>query len=119
MKPQSAKAKGRNLQKRVRDAILETFSDLTDRDVRSTSMGAAGVDVTLSAAAVRVFPYSIECKSRGSMAIYSLWNDTVDNLAPDTHPLLVVKQNNSEPLAVVSLTHFMELVHESKKEATK
>ena len=109
MKPQSAKAKGRNLQKRVRDAILEAYPDLTDRDVRSTSMGAGGVDILLSERAIGTFPYSVECKCRASMAIYDLWADTTDNVAPGTHPLLVVKANNKEPLAVVSLQHFMEL----------
>jgi len=44
------------------------------------------------------------------MAVYDLWLDTVDNVADNTHPLLVIKQNHSEPLAVVSLKHFMELV---------
>jgi len=115
MKPASAKNKGRNLQKKVRDVILEAFPDFTNRDVRSTSMGAAGVDVLLSEVAASRFPYSIECKSRARMALYDLWMDTVDNVAPNTNPLLVVKQNNSEPLAVVSLKHFMELAHESKK----
>lgn len=109
MKPQSAKAKGRNLQKRVRDAILEAYPDLTDRDVRSTSMGASGVDILLSESGVSRFPYSVECKNRARMAIYDLWADTVDNVADGTHPLLVVKMNGKEPLAVVSLQHFMEL----------
>lgn len=109
MKPQSAKAKGRNLQKQVRDAILEAFPDLTNRDVRSTSMGASGVDVTLSEVAAKRFPYSVECKNRARMAVYDLWMDTMGNVADNTHPLLVIKQNHSEPLAVVSLKHFMEL----------
>lgn len=115
MKTSSAKSKGRNLQKRVRDAILEAFPDLTDRDVRSTSMGATGVDVLLSNAAIQHFPYSVECKSRAAISVYSLWGDTIDNVAPDTHPLLVIKQNRSDPLVVVTLEHFMELA----KNATK
>lgn len=116
MKPQSAKAKGRNLQKVVRDAILNCFNQLTDRDVRSTSMGASGVDVLLSAKAVDLFPYSVECKNHARMAVYQLWSDTTDNVAPDTHPLLVIKQNHSEPLAVITLEHFLELVRASKKD---
>ena len=115
MKPQSAKAKGRLLQKVVRNAILEAYPDLTDRDVRSTSMGASGVDVLLSEVAVQRFPYSVECKNRARMAIYDIWTDTTDNVAPNTHPLLVVKANGKEPLAIVSLKHFMELQHESQK----
>lgn len=115
MKTSSAKAKGRNLQKRVRDAILEAYPNLSDRDVRSTSMGASGVDVTLSQVAVEQFPYSVECKSRARMAIYEFWDDTVDNVAPGTHPLLVIKMNHRDPLAVVSLEHFMELQNACKK----
>lgn len=78
-------------------------------------MGASGVDILLSEKAISLFPYSVECKCRASMAIYDLWTDTVDNVANDTHPLLVVKMNNREPLAVVSLQHFMELQRESNK----
>ena len=78
-------------------------------------MGASGVDILLSQHAMERFRYSVECKSRASMAIYSLWRDTTDNVAPDTHPLLVIKQNRSDPLVVVTLEHFMELA----KNATK
>jgi hypothetical protein len=40
MKPQSAKAKGRRLQQQVAAAVLENYHELTEDDVRSTSMGA-------------------------------------------------------------------------------
>lgn len=40
MKPQSAKAKGRRLQQQVAAAVLENYRELTEDDVRSTSMGA-------------------------------------------------------------------------------
>ena len=113
MKPSSAKAKGRNLQKRVRDALLATYPHLTDRDVRSTSMGAGGVDVLLSALAVRQFPYSVECKRRARMAVFDLWKDTLDNVAVGTNPLLVIQQDRSDPLVVIDLQHFLELQRES------
>lgn len=88
---------------------METYTDLTSNDVRSTSMGASGVDVLLSTMALQRFPYSVECKNRARMDIYSLWGDTVDNVAVGTNPLLVIKVNNKEPLAVVTLKYFMEL----------
>lgn len=110
MKPSSAKAKGRNLQKVLRDAILGTFTSLSDRDVRSTSMGVSGVDIQLSRNAVEAFPYSAECKALARIAIYSMYDQSCNNCAAGTTPLLVIKQNHSQPLAVVSLEHFMELV---------
>lgn len=110
MKTQSAKAKGRRLQQLVRDAILESFAHLTGNDVRSTSMGSSGIDVLLSEAGLLSFPFAVECKSHSRMAIYSLFQQSVDNCPPDLYPLLVVRQNRSDPLAVVRLEDFMEII---------
>ena len=44
MKPQSAKAKGRNLQKWTRERLIEEL-DIHPEDIKSTSMGAGGEDV--------------------------------------------------------------------------
>jgi hypothetical protein len=109
LKTSSAKSKGRLLQKKVRDSVLDTFPELSELDVRSTSMGVSGVDIQLSKTALDTFPYSVECKSRAKMDVYRLWQDTTDNLAPNTNPLLVIKMNHKDPLAVVTLKHFMEL----------
>lgn len=119
MKTSSAKAKGRNLQKLVRDELLKTFTELTPDDIRSTSMGASGVDVLLSSQAKKKIPYSIECKSRSAIGIYSLFKQAVENTEKGTEPLLVVKQNNSKPLVVMALEQFLCLLSkqsEQKKE---
>lgn len=109
MKPQSAKAKGRNLQKMVRDMILKAFTSLTDRDVRSTSMGAGGADVTLSQKAFEVFPYSIECKWKQSLkGLYDAYDQAATH--GDGTPVLFVKNNHREVLAVVTAEHFFNLV---------
>ena len=92
----------------TRDIILSTFTDLAPDDVRSTSMGSSGVDIQLSPAAAAVFPYSVECKNHAKFAVYGMYDQCVANSANRT-PLLVIKQNHSDPLAVVSLKHFMEL----------
>ena len=47
----AAKAKGRNLQKKVRDAVLEKYPMVTEDDVRSCPMGSNGEDIQLSTAA--------------------------------------------------------------------
>ena len=107
MKTSSCKAKVRKLQQVVRDAVLAAFPSLTNRDVASTAMGQSGDDIQLSEKAFGLFKYSVECKNLAKVAIYKFYNQRTN---PRGEPLLVVKQNHSEPLAVVSLKHFMELV---------
>lgn len=72
-------------------------------------MGASGVDVLLSEGALAVFPYSVECKNRARIAVYADYEQAKSNSEPNTFPVLVIKQNHSEPLVVVDLEHFMEL----------
>lgn len=113
MTPQSAKAKGRTLQKLVRDKIKEAF-DLSGDDVRSTSMGASGEDILLSQYARLRFPFSVECKNLARHAVYQHYWQALDNSGGHT-PLLIIKQNNAPPLAVLEFDHFLKIV----KEATK
>lgn len=108
MKPQSAKAKGRKLQQWTRDSIIKWFPTLTDQDVRSTSMGAGGVDVTLSAEAFRQFPYKIECKNRKTMAIYNDY-EQAEAHASIGRALLIIKANGKRPLAVMDAEDFFML----------
>lgn len=109
MKTQSAKAKGRNLQKWVRDKILGVFPQLEPDDVKSTSMGASGEDVQLSPAARRLFPFSVECKSHKSFAIYSHYEQATTNCPEGNQPLLIIKGNNKKPLAVVDADWFIKV----------
>ena len=108
MKPSSAKQKGRLLQQKVRDAVLQSFPQLEPDDVRSTSMGAGGCDVQLSPAAQRAFPYDVECKSLAAIGVYKFYAQAKTH--GKLEPLVVVKQNGAKPLAIVDFEHFMELV---------
>ena len=108
MKTSSAKAKGRNLQKWVRDKILNVFPMLGKDDVNSRSMGASGTDIMLSVEGKRVCPYAIECKNLKAISIYKHYEQATSN-AGTLEPLLVVKQNNSKPLVIVDAEHFWEL----------
>lgn len=71
-------------------------------------MGATGRDITLSEVALHLFPYSIECKSRKAIAIYG-WYAQAASHGTEV-PLLVIKENRMEPLVVLSLEDFMELI---------
>lgn len=118
MKTQSAKAKGRKLQQWVRDKIIHYFGKfgVDPEDVKSTSMGAGGEDIQLSPFARAMFPYSIECKSHKSMAVYKLYDQAVENKHRLAEPLLIIKVNNRKPLAVVDAEWFIELCSEYYRE---
>lgn len=109
MKPQSAKAKGRNLQKWVRDLILESFPQLEADDVRSTSMGAGGEDLQLSPAARKLFSFSVECKNTERLNVYEAYQQASAN-AGDHEPLLIMKKNRKKPLVVMDAEAFVNLI---------
>lgn len=109
MKPSSAKAKGRNLQQLVRDKLLSQYPELTERDVKSTSMGASGEDIQLSSAAYKLIPFYIEAKNRAKIAVYRFFEQSVT----DQNVLLVIKENRKKPLAVLDLDLFLELLKQN------
>jgi hypothetical protein len=108
MTPGSAKAKGARLQKWVRDVILGLFGELEPDDVRSTSMGASGEDVTLSPAARKKVPYQIECKNKARSQIHTYYEQAKTH--GERQPLVVVKQDRREALAIVEAEHFFRLL---------
>jgi len=97
----------------VRDSILKHFPHLTERDVKSTSMGAQGEDVQLSEAGLKSFSYNIECKNLAKVAVYKFYEQAQTH--GDAEPLVVIKQNRSKPLAIVDLEHFIDLVRKANE----
>lgn len=109
----SRKARGRRHQQWVRDKILEYFPDLTLDDVRSTSMGASGADIQLSAEAKEKCPISIECKNQEAFTnIYNAYDQAVTNSDRLT-PVVVIKQNKKKPLVILDFDDFMTMFRES------
>lgn len=107
MKTQSAKAKGRKLQKEIRDLILAAYPHLSDGDVRSTSMGSQGEDVQLSPLARKAFPFAVECKNLAKIAVYKYYEQAAAN-AKESEPLVVIKQNRSRPLVILDAEFFIK-----------
>ena len=108
MKPQSCKAKGRKLQQMVRDLILEIFPELKPDDVRSTAMGQNGEDVQLSTAARQLLPFQIECKNKKEVAVIN-WLKQASTHGNYT-PILIAKQNYSDPVVVIDAKTFFQWV---------
>ena len=104
----SRKAKGRRLQNKVRDLILEKF-DLHPDDVRGAIMGESGEDIRLAHSARKKFPFSVECKNQEKLNIWSSLEQAEDN-ASDYTPLLIFKRNRSKTYVTLSLEDFLELL---------
>lgn len=115
--PQSRKAKGRHLQQKIRDDIIDTFK-LTENDVRSTSMGAKGCDILLSENARINFPYAIECKSQEKFSIPRWWEQTVINATEENlTPLLIFKQSRKDIMVCLKWNDFLSLYNNQVKES--
>ena len=72
-------------------------------------MGASGEDVLLSAVAREKFRYSIECKSRHGIAVYSWLEQRADGAYP---PIVFAKANHKEPIVILYAKDFLKLFHE-------
>ena len=111
MKPRSAKNKGKRLQNKIRDLILEKFDSLEPDDVRSITMGDSGEDILLSPAARRLFPFSVECKNQEKLNIWSALVQAEDNSGNHT-PLVIFKRNRTKTYAVLEFDKLLELLNE-------
>ena len=111
MKSRSAKNKGKRLQNKVRDLLLEVFNDLEPDDIRSAIMGESGEDIKLSPAARKLIPYSFECKNQEKLNIWSSLEQAETNSGKHT-PLLIFKRNRTKTYAVLEFDKLLELLDE-------
>lgn len=111
---QSAKGKGRNLQKWVCSKV----SFLTgvpyfrgdDSLIRSREMGQAGADVILRGIARERFPYTIECKNSESFNLASTVEQVQANLIDKTDWLIVYKRKSfKNPVVIIDWDAFEKL----------
>lgn len=112
MKPQSAKGKGRAFQKKMVSCLLGLFPELEPDDVTSRSMGAPGTDILLSPKARKLIPYDIECKHRAAIAVYD-WIEQRET-GGEYPPLVFAKANHKNPIVIMYLGEFMELLKKNK-----
>ena len=108
MKIQSAKAKGRRLQQKFMQLLIEKL-DIDPEDIESRSMGAGGEDLIMSKAARSKFPFSIECKNQEKLNIWSAWEQAESNKGL-YEPLVVIKKNQQRPLVVLDAENFLDMI---------
>ena len=110
MKTSSRKSKGRRLQNKIRDLLLEHYSDKLEKDdIRCAVMGESGEDLKLSPAARKLIPYSIECKNQEKINIWDSLEQAEKN-SDDYGPVLIFKRNRSKIYAVLEMSDFLELL---------
>jgi hypothetical protein len=112
MKTSSAKQKGRLLQQLVAKTFAEHYNMVygPDQDFASRPMGGSGVDVAMSPGARTVCPYDVECKAQEAVNIWSAFDQAQKNTKQDRVPLLVIKRNRSEVLAVLKLSDLLKVM---------
>ena len=111
MNPRSAKNKGKRLQNKVRDLILEKFNQLEPDDVRSVTMGESGEDILLSPAARKLFPFSTECKNQEKINIWSSLEQAETNSGKHI-PIVIFKRNRSKTYVALEFEKLLELLDE-------
>lgn len=107
-KTSSKKSKGRKLQKTIRDWLIKigkTYGLQVD-DIKSTSMGASGVDVQLSPAANQVFGrLAIECKNVEALNVVTTFHEHAAKYEGHI-PMLFHKKNKTDVLVTLRLKDF-------------
>ena len=111
MKTRSAKAKGRRLQNKIRDLLLEEFKELEPDDIRTAIMGETGEDIKLSPAARRKIPYSFECKNQEKLNIWESLKQAEENSGVSS-PVLIFKRNRSKTYVTLELEDFLKLIND-------
>lgn len=71
-------------------------------------MGESGEDVQLSPQARKSIPFTIECKSRASIAVYSFFEQAEKH--KNFEPVVFIKANRKKPLAIIDAEKFIEMV---------
>ena len=105
---QSGKAKGRNLQKWVRDRLIDLLG-VHPEDVESRSMGAAGEDIIMSRACREKFPFSVECKNVEKINVWDCYKQAATNCPEGAEPLLVFKKNNQKAKVMLDADYFIAM----------
>ena len=109
MKQTSRRAKGKKLQRILREKLLSAFPHLHSGDIRIAKTGENGEDLKLSRIAKRLIPYQFECKNQEKFkTLYSFYSQACKHGRYE--PVLVVKQNTRRSLAVIDLDQFIDLI---------
>lgn len=123
----SRKNKGRSLAKWYVEHKLINCSELTESDIRFTPSGVTGPDTIESSKSYNRMPLVVELKFHAREAIYKYYEQAKSHIKEvysrlgnscykPLVPTVIVKQNNSQPLAIVDADWFLYVMSRYYKE---
>jgi hypothetical protein len=71
-------------------------------------MGSHGEDIVMSQFAKDELPATFECKSLAKIAVYNYYEQCKSH--GDGEPVVIIKQNNSKPLAIIDAEVLFDLM---------
>ena len=111
---QSAKAKGRNLQKWAAAQVSKLLDIPWGREdddlIQSRPMGQIGTDVILRGEAKKRFKFDIECKAQESWNMSGFINQARKNTLEGREWLLILKKKFQEPIVCLEAHTFFKLL---------
>lgn len=114
----SCKNKGREFEQEIAE-LERLFTNLTDLDIKYTSMGVQGVDIQKSTDGFRWMPIVEECKWNARHTVFRLFEQVLkhaEKFKPEYIPTLFLRQNRTKyKLAVVDAERFIKLIAEYQK----
>ena len=112
MKSRSCKSKGRRLVMVLRKAVLAAFPHLHPDDIQPVPTSVGGIDLKLSPAARKCWPWSTECKNVEKLNIWAAIQQAEANA--DGHaPAVVLSRNRmTQPWVAIPLDAMVNLLHE-------
>ena len=110
IKVRSRKNKGARLQNKVREMLLEHYSELRDGDIKTAVIGESGRDIKFSPLAEDTIIFDIECKNQEKMNLWQSLEQAESNTKQGRIPLLIFKRNRSKIYAVLELEEFLKLL---------
>ena len=109
--PRSRKSKGAAYQKEIKEILMEKFADkLEEGDIKTAVMGESGIDIKLSPAAQKLFPFAVEAKRCEKVSLRQWWKQAKANSTDKLKPILITKQNREESLVVMDMDTFLSLL---------
>ncbi len=112
MLTRSSKAKGKTLERYIRDKLIQIFHLASD-EIRCTISSENGEDLKLSKSAQEKIPLKIEAKSRKTMALYAFYEQAKGHPG-ELEPVVIVKANRKPVLIIVDLDYFLKLLKGNK-----
>jgi len=117
--PQSAKGKGRRLQKWVCKKISELTgfewgSSGDDKPIESRPMGQSGTDVRMESQVRIAFPFSVECKWQETWNVPAWIEQAKENQVEGTDWLLICRRSRKPPIIVMDAMKFFEILKKTK-----